>query len=117
MVDKQINYLIDEFVHAAEEHYRATLAGNSKKTNAQAKRIHKIFQEIIKFGHDGRMALLVQIHNENAAVAIMAATYSLKFSSEESLAILRRISQQPGWLGFGAEQAIKRWEEGNWHLE
>ena len=117
MTDKQIGRLISEFVRSAEKHYRATLAGNSKQTNAQAKRIRKVFQEIVKSGDDARVALLEQIHNENDGIAIMAATYSLKFNPKESLATLRRISQKPGWIGFGAEQAIKRWEEGNWHLE
>jgi hypothetical protein len=53
----------------------------------------------------------------NLAVAEMAAVYSLKYDPLRALAALRRISQEPGLIGFGARQAIQRWEEGSWQLE
>ena len=47
----------------------------------------------------------------------MAAVYSLKYDPSKSLKALRNMVKEDGIIGFQAEQAIKRWEEGTWKIE
>ena len=80
--------------------------------------MHQAFEEIIAIGENAREALLAQIDNKDDSVAVMAATYSLKYAPVKSQAVLRRIAKDnTGIVGFGAAQAIQRWEEGAWQLE
>ena len=116
MRHKNTNKLIEDFIDAAEKHREATTT-NSQRANKQAKRIHKIFLEIIDSGTSAREALLQLTNHDNLAVASMAAVYSLKYNPEKSLAVLKQIAQTPGVIGFEARHAIQRWEEGVWELE
>lgn len=118
MTMKQIDRLISDFKQAAKKHHSVTMSGNSRQVNRQAKRIHRTFLRIVKIGESARKELLAQIDNEDDAVALMAATYSLKYDPEKSKAKLRQLARDnKGIIGFEAEQAIQRWEEGMWQLE
>jgi plasmid maintenance system killer protein len=118
MTHENIDRLINDFVEAAKNSYEATLSGNSRKANIQAKRIHQVFAKITMIGDSAREALLKQVDNEDDAVASLAAAYSLKYNTEKAKAALKRISENnTGILGFGAEQALERWKEGTWQLE
>lgn len=115
--EKRIQKLLTNFSLAAKKHYDAQLLGDWKTANSQAKKFDSAFLELIKLGEDGRQALLTLIDSDELAVATMAATYSLKYSTEKALSVLARIAKEPGFIGFQAEQSIKRWNEGNWKLE
>jgi hypothetical protein len=117
MIQKQTDRLITDFVEATKKHYEATMAGNWRETNKQAKRIRKAFQGIKSAGENARQALLAQTENQDLAVASMAAAYSLKYSTKQAQTILQHIAEEPGIIGFGAQQALQRWEEGDWHLD
>lgn len=114
---RTLDEYLEVFVDAAAQHYEATLEGNWRKTNRCARKVDTAFRHIIEFGNEGRESLLALTDNANLAVAKMAAVYSLKYGTQQALATLRRISQEPGIMGFGAQQAILRWEEGAWQLE
>ena len=116
MPHKNINKLIENFIDAAEKHHEATTT-DFRRANKQAKRIHKIFLEIVESGTSAREALLQLSTHDNLAVASMATVYSLKYNPEKSLAVLKQIAQTPGVIGFEAKHAIQRWEEGAWELE
>jgi len=113
-----IQKIINKFIDASQKHYISTIAGNSRATNNQAKKIRILFTDIQSIGIEAREALLEQVNNDEDSVAIMAATYSLKYNTEKSMSALKRISEKnSGILGFGARQCMQRWEEGVWQLE
>ncbi len=116
-LNKNLEKIISLFVEASMKHNAAIMQGDWKTANLQAKKIHKSFLEIIKFGGDGRDALLTLVDHTDPAIAAMAATYSLKYNPEKSLSILIKISNDPGFIGFRAAQSIKNWENGTWELE
>jgi hypothetical protein len=115
--EKQIQKLVADFSEASSIHFDATIAGDWKSANSHAKKINKSFLEIRKLGTDARTALLNLVDTEPFPVAAMAAVYSLKFCPERALAALEKIAKEPSFIGFEAEQAIKRWTEGSWQLE
>ena len=115
---EKILKLVNTFVDSAKKYHQATMYGNSRSANAQVKRMNKAFMEITLLGDNAREALLRQIDNKDNAVALMVATYSLKYSPKKALSTLERLAKNDtGIIGFGAEQAIQRWNEGEWHLE
>jgi hypothetical protein len=109
--------LLDTFVESVDGQQMAILQGDWRKGNSLAKRYDAAFRQIIKYGEEGRDALLALTDHPKLAVAEMAAVYSLKHDPERCLEVLRKISNEPGLIGFGAKQAIQRWEEGSWQLE
>lgn len=113
----QINKVINRFIDASRKQHVLIMAGDSTKANIQSKRIRKAFLEIREIGDEAREALLKQVDNEDDNVAALAATYSLKYNTEKSLAALKRISMHAGIIGFEAQHAMLRWEEGEWQLE
>lgn len=117
MTSEIIDKLIAEFSDAARKHHDSTLEGNSRKINKQAKKMADAFSEIVRHGHRGREALLSLVDDENLAVAQMAATFSLKYAPERCIEVLTKLAKDPGIIGFGASQALLRWEEGSWKIE
>ncbi len=117
MTSQEVDKVVSAFAEAAKLHYQAILAGNYKVTNKHAKAIEKAFRKIAAMGPEARQALLDKVDDGDSAVAVMAATFSLKFDTERALNALRRISSDPGLMGLRAQQAIQRWEEGTWQLE
>jgi carbamate kinase len=112
----KIENLIEKFCQAAN-HYMATLDGDWRTANREVATIRKTIKALRSFGDNGRDAILAQTDNPDLSVASMAAAYSLKNSSKKSISVLTRIAKEPGLIGFAAEQALLRWEEGNWHLD
>lgn len=115
--ERQIQKLLAIFSSAAKKHYDAQLACDPKTANKQVKKFYGAFLELIKFGEEGRQALLTLTDVDDLAVAAMAATYSLKYDTKKALSVLEKIAKEPGFIGFAAQQAIKRWNEGTWKLE
>lgn len=105
----RIPQLIDAFIEVAKKHQTFSLS-DWKKANLEAKKIQKIFLDISALGQPGREALLDLVDSEERSVSLMVAVYSLKYNTEESLMALRNLTNEPGLIGFQAEQAIKRWE-------
>ena len=116
MEDDKIQELIDKFIQAAKKHQDSSLA-NWRMANLEAKKLQQIFLELIVGGQMAREALLKLVDSEESGVSLMAAVYSLKYNPEKSLKTLKTLEKRPGFIGFQAEQAIKRWEEGSWQLE
>jgi hypothetical protein len=116
MEDSKIQELIDKLVQATKKHQSSSLI-DWRTANKEANMIHKIFLEVTQGGQIARETLLKLVDSEESDVSLMAAVYSLKYNPEKSLATLRKLAKLPGFTGFQAEQAIKRWEEGSWQLE
>jgi hypothetical protein len=113
-----VDSLINDFIETSKTHYQASHWSRDWKTaNQQAKRLHKIFLQLVAIGIVAREALLALVEHEDDCVALMAAVYSLAHNPELALEALNRLSSKSGFIGFEAEQAIQRWREGNWKLE
>jgi hypothetical protein len=117
MKEQSIEKLIERFTTAAKKHFTASLAGDWRSANKEAKVIRKTARQIFDLGEDARKALLAQTDNEDLYVSALAAVYSLKFSPDKSISILTKISKEPGLVGFEAKQALLRWEQGEWMLD
>jgi hypothetical protein len=117
MGENQIDKLIAVFANAAKEHYAAIMRGDWREANKQAKRLSNAFHEITAIGERARREFLALVDSEDLAIATAAAVYSLKFNTERSKAALQRIATEPGMIGFRAQQALQRWDEGAWQLE
>jgi hypothetical protein len=107
--------LLSRFSKAAIRHHEYSLS-NSAAANRAAREMATIYSELSKLGSQAREKLLELVEDDDPRISINAACYSLKFNPEKSLAALRKLKTQPGIIGFEAEQAIMRWEEGNWDV-
>lgn len=113
----KIQKIVAMFADATRKHYEATMRGDWRQTNKHAKRIATAFRSITETGEEARNALLQLAQSDDDVVASMAAAFSLKYATEEAKLTLRRIAKRNDLLGFEAEQALQRWEEGTWQLE
>lgn len=109
--------LVEDFAEAAEKSFEATQNGNWADNNRWVKKQVAVFRYIIELGTPARDELLEFLNHENPVVAKSAATFSLKYATERSIAVLQQIANEPGLLGFEAQQSLFRWHEGNWQLE
>lgn len=109
--------LIKDFADAARRHYVSTMQGDFRTTNSEAQRTAAIFDQIRKLGDNAREALLRLALNSEPEVAVRAAVFSLKYNPGLALKVLGRLSMIKGMVGFQAQEAIKRWKEGEWQLE
>lgn len=113
MSDK-VAALVQQFRDAAREHSKATLEGDYRVGNKAVARITKIFAKIRLHGTEAREALLQVALTGDPMEAGLAATYSMKFAPERSLAVLKRLAKDKSILGLAASHAVKRWEKGEW---
>jgi len=112
-----IEKLVEEFAKAIIKQNEAIMKGNYKLGNKYAKKYIKCYQQLFKVGEEGKEALAKLFNHDDIGVREMAAVVLLKYKTEEALKILRELANKPGLIGFGASEAIKRWEEGTWNLE
>ena len=112
-----VEQLVESFREEATAHSRATLDGDYRAANRAATKAHKLFLRLTSFDIEGRLALLTLAETAADEVAVLAATYSLKFNPDRSLRVLTRLMSNRGVIGFQAEQAMRRWKSGEWHLE
>jgi len=117
MTEQKVEELIEKFTQAVKSHYMATLVGDWRNANKEAAKIRKTIKRLRSLGENAREALLAQTDSQDLAVSSMAAVYSLKYAPERSISVLTRIAKEPGLIGFEAEQALQRWNEGELNLE
>jgi hypothetical protein len=114
---KSIDLLVASFAEDVAAQTASIWAGDARTGNRHAKRYLKAYRQLRDMGDEGLEALSRLFQHDSPDVRSMAAVFLLKYKTEEALAILRLIAQRPGLVGFGASEAIKRWEEGAWHLD
>ncbi len=73
--------LIKKFTQAAKNHHTASLTGDWRTTNREARTIHKTVKKFWSLGEPGREALLSLTDSEDLSVSGMAAVYSLKYAT------------------------------------
>lgn len=109
--------LVQKFSEAAIKHHQATIAGNYKVTNREAKKISQAAHQLKNMGDEGYQALMPLLKNDNKVIASSAAAFLLKYATKEAQDVLKNIAQNSGLIGFEAKQALDRWQEGDWHLD
>lgn len=109
--------LVQIFRDAASRHFEASLNGDYKKANREAKTIRKTFHLLREMGEEGYQALMILLENEYGAVATAAAAYLLRYATDAATRVLQRHAQDKGLIGFESQQALERWREGDWHLD
>ena len=88
-----------------------------KKGNKYAKQRARAFELLRSLGNEGRDALVPLMHEGRDDVREMAAVYLLRHRHDEARQVLEDLAQGKGLVAFGANQALKRWEEGTWQLD
>jgi hypothetical protein len=114
MQDDKLTRLLHRFAAAAVAHYQAMEAMDEERANTHAVIITGLYRSIVGTGECGRQALLELTGDNDPVVAGMAAVYSIRFDSQRCLAVLSRVAQEPGLMGFRASVAVERWESGEW---
>jgi hypothetical protein len=104
--------LVQEFAQAVIQQKLAIWHGTAAESNKHANRILAAFDKFRMLGNEGSDALAELFTHENAAVRSMAATFLLRYKTNEALAILREVAKGNSLTAFGASASIKRWEEG-----
>jgi hypothetical protein len=112
-----IEALVEEFARCVELQHEAVLAGDPLTGNKYAKRYIAAFHRLRAAGDDGRNALATLLSDQRAAVRVMAATFLLRHCGETARRVLEAEATKDGLFAFGAEQALRRWEEGTWMLD
>lgn len=113
----QIPQLVTVFADAVVKQTEAIRLGNARTGNKHAKRYIAAFKKLRSLGNPGRDALIPLLADSRADVREMAAVYLLRYKTKEALAVLHKEAGGVGLVTFGAQQAIKRWEEGVWNLD
>jgi hypothetical protein len=112
MNEEKLQLLVRRFAVAAQAHQTALEDMDENRANTHARVISGLHAAIISEGDVGREALLALLDNESQVVAGMAAVFSLRYNPCRSLEVLRRLADKEGLLGFRANVAIERWENG-----
>ncbi|UII32807.1 hypothetical protein LVD17_03040 [Fulvivirga ulvae] len=109
---------IDKFASHAINHHKYTEEGDWKKGNAEIKKINKVYNIIKGGGTEAKKELLKLIHSDKTEVAALAATYSMTFSPEECIAVLKDLSQKNlPHVSFASKQAIENWNNNEWYID
>jgi len=111
--------MVKEFAKSVQLQYEAIMQGNAKEGNKHADKYMRCFKELVeRYGDSGREKLSSLLDHSDDRVKAMAAAYLLRYKTSKSLQILERIAKEGKFIiSTGAELTIKRWKEGNWHLD
>lgn len=109
--------LVQTFAQSVLAQTRSVMAGNVRGSNMHADRLLRAYRQLRNMGSEGLDALSGLLSDPNPDISSMAATFLLKYKTEEALVVLREVAKLPGLVGFEAGEAIKRWEEHEWKLD
>ena len=104
--------LIDWFAKAALRHAEAIEAMQEQAAAVQVECLDRFYAALKREGALDRFQLLLD--HDNHAVAGMAAVYGMRENPERCTALLAKLSEMPGLIGFRARYALERWESGDW---
>jgi Domain of unknown function (DUF2019) len=108
---------VEAFAHHTAKQTDAIFRGDAKTGNKHADKRIAVFKKLCAYGDAGRDALAVLFKHPRMDVRVMAAAYLLRHRTAEAKAVLADISKGEGLAAFGASEALKRWEEGDWALD
>ncbi|WP_375761582.1 DUF2019 domain-containing protein [Corallococcus exercitus] len=113
----KLQELVEQFaLHVAAQN-EAIFRGDAKTGNKHARKYGAAVDKLLAHGDAGRDALTVLLKHERMDVRVMAAAHLLRYRTAEAKAVLEEAAKGQGLVPFGAQQALKRWEEGTWALD
>jgi hypothetical protein len=117
MAMTKIQKLVQEFEECVIAQTEALKNADHKTGNRFARRYIRAFSKLTKFGDEGRDALAALFSHPRQDVKVMAAVFLLRYRHVQATAILVEAARGVGLVAFGAQEALKRWEEGAWALD
>ena len=114
---EQLQKWVDQFAASVIDQNEAILNGNTRGSNKAANACIAAFKKIREAGDAGRDSLAQLFMHSRPDVRATAAAFLLRHRTTEALAVLQQVAAGQGLVAFGAQQAIKRWEEGTWALD
>jgi len=109
---EKVAKLVQWFARAAHRHAEAIEALQEEAASALVENLDRFYLAIEREG--GFQQFLNLLDDEDQAVAGMAAVYAMREEPERCTAVLTRIAQEPGLMGFRAQVALERWQSGDW---
>lgn len=103
---------IAAYATAAREHGEATTAGDAPAANRAYDRLERSWKCIQSSVDDWRALFFNLLEHNEPWVRLWAASHVIHSDPHRSLAVLRKLSREPGLLGFGAQMTIETWEKG-----
>ena len=116
-MELKLEAFVASFARHTIEQTSAILRGDAKAGNRHARQRIDAFKKLRAYGDTGRDALVVLLKHPNVDVRTMAATYLLRYKTEEAKAVLEEAAKGQGLVAFEAAETLKRWEEGTWVLD
>ena len=90
----EIIILLNEFERCAISQHDYTKSGDWQLGNAEIRKINDVYKKIREEGKIAQEQLLNLVDSNVPAVAVLAATYSMKFDPIRCLEVLKRLSLQ-----------------------
>jgi hypothetical protein len=114
---KELDVLVDEFASCVIAQWEAIEAGNARKAETFARRYLAAWETLRAQGNSGRDALMVLLEHDVPLVRVAAAAFLLRYATTRARAVLEIEARGTDMLGFRAQQALARWDEGTWALD
>lgn len=103
---------LDTFVAGAVEHGRYTIQGQSRKTNAAYRKLHRAREAMRAQEDGGEAALLAMLNHPDPSVRAWAALYLLPSNESAALLALDDIGKGVGLIALGARTTALEWRAG-----
>jgi aminoglycoside phosphotransferase family enzyme len=116
--EQTLAVLVERFAENVLAQNRAIADGDATRGNYHARLYIDAFARLRQAGDVGRDALLQLLEHEDANVRVTTAAFLLRHRTADATAVLRAAAPGPAGLArLGAQQTLKRWQEGTWELD
>lgn len=110
------NKIVEEYIEAAISYGIYIEAGNSKKANVNADKMHEIRMKAKKAENYERYFFPL-LNHENDYVKLYTAYFLLQSFPENSSVIIEKLSKKKGLLGFEAKMTLEEWNKENLNFD
>lgn len=117
MAVKRVDKLVEQFARGVAKQTESIKAGDHKASNFHAKKYLAAFRSLSEIGDEGRDALADLLEDERDDVRVMAASFLLRHRHGQARHVLEEAANGEGIVALGAQETLKRWEEGAWSLD
>jgi hypothetical protein len=108
-----VEKIIENYVHSAYAYGNAMENGDYNTANTFFDKNKQAFERLIRFGSRGCRPLYRLLNHQNPHVRISAATHLLATYTEESLAVLEELADDPGFQGLTAKMVLADFKKGD----
>jgi hypothetical protein len=117
MKNKSLFDIVAELIDAAHKQDEAVMAGDGKAARKYGNLLCDRWSEVKDLGNEAKDELAKHLRHPDPSVRSTVAVFLLKHRHDEAMSVLNELAQGEGLGAFECQEAIKRWEEGNWSLE